>query len=174
MPRCRRRIVAAAFVCAAAWLAHAQASVYKCQGPAGVPVYQDSPCPAGKELRDFDKDPPTVSVMPLTPVPTQPSGMSTRQVLPAPATAPNGKAKNGARVKPARPSGSAAERKFVAPGINEGEVMARLGAPDMKSGGGGRKVARWTYLPAPDDPATVTTLTFESGRLIEVERKVVK
>jgi len=38
---------------------------------------------------------------------------------------------------------------------------------------GGRKTVRWTYLPAPEDPSTITTLTFELGRLVEVERKVV-
>jgi hypothetical protein len=41
------------------------------------------------------------------------------------------------------------------------------------SSGAGRKTMRWTYLPAPEDPQTVTTLTFDLGRLIEVERKVV-
>src|SRR5438034_1370318 len=40
----------------------AAATIYKCQGANGVPVYQDEPCPPGKELRDFTKDPPTVSV----------------------------------------------------------------------------------------------------------------
>ena len=44
----------------------------------------------------------------------------------------------------------------------------------MKSGGSGRKIARWTYLPVPEDAHTLTTLTFEHGRLVEVERKVVK
>ena len=154
---------------ASAW--PAQATIYKCEGPAGVPVYQDSPCSAGKELRDFDKDPPTVSVMPLAPAPLP--GTTTVQVLP-PAPS-NAKIKTGAKAKAAAfPPGKAAERKFIAPGINEGEVMARLGTPDMKSGGGARKLARWTYLPTADDPGTVTTLTFESGRLVEVERKVVK
>ena len=87
----------------------------------------------------------------------------------------NAKAKTGAKIKAGSATPvNAAERKFIAPGINDGEVMARLGPPDMKSGGGTRKTARWTYLPAPDDPGTVTTLTFESGRLVEVERKVVK
>ena len=38
----------------------------------------------------------------------------------------------------------------------------------------GRKTIRWTYLPAPDDPSTITTLTFELGRLMQVERKVVR
>jgi len=154
-----------------AWSAHA--NIYKCEGPvAGVPVYQDTPCPEGKQLRDFDKDPPTVSVLPLATPPLP--GATTKKALPAPAPS-NGKPRNGTKTKVAAlPSGKASERKFVAPGINEGEVMTRLGPPDMKSGGGGRKAARWTYLPAPEDPGTVTTLTFEGGRLVEVERKVVK
>ena len=158
--------------CALLWAPAAYATIYKCEGPGGVPVYQDSPCPPGKELRDFDKDPPTVSVMPLSEAPLP--GTTTRQTLPA--TAPgSGKAKNGGRPKPPpAPPGAGADRKFIAPGINEGEVMTRLGPPDMKSGGSGRKVSRWTYLPTSDDPGTVTTLTFENGRLIEVERKVVK
>jgi len=161
--------LAGAFLLATA----AHATVHKCEGPAGVPVYQDSPCPPGKELRDFDKDPPTVSVMPLTEAPLP--GTTTRQTLPPSASGSTGKTKNGARTQtlPAR-AGAGADRKFIAPGINEGEVMTRLGPPDMKSGGSGRKIARWTYLPTSDDPGTVTTLTFENGRLIEVERKVVK
>jgi hypothetical protein len=85
--------------------------------------------------------------------------------------APKGSSKAAAAIT--RES-AAARRKFLAPGINEGEVLTRLGPPDMKSGGGTRKTARWTYLPAPDDPGTLTTLTFESGRLVEVERKVVR
>jgi hypothetical protein len=145
------------------------ATVYKCESVDGTPMYQDSPCPKGKELRDFDKDPPTVSVMPLGPLP----GATTRQSLPP--AEPKTKAKvTTQKSKQAGMSGNPAERKFLAPGINEGEVVTRVGPPDMKSGGGGRKVARWTYLPAPEDPSTITTLTFEHGRLVEVERKVVK
>jgi Domain of unknown function (DUF4124) len=166
----RGLVVAAA---ALALAAPAGATVYKCEGPGGAPMYQDEPCPPGRQLRDFDKDPPTVSVMPLTPNPVP--GATTRQVLPPPPAAANGKVKNGAKAKPGSAAPvNAAGRKFIAPGINEGEVIARLGAPDMKSGGGTRKTARWMYLPAPDDPGTLTTLTFESGRLVEVERKVVR
>jgi len=147
----------------------AAATIYKCQGPNGVPVYQDEPCPPGKALRDFDKDPPTVSVMPLTP----PVGSTTRQTLPpAPSSAP--KIKSGARIKAPQVAGNPANRKFLAPGIYEGEVLTRVGQPDVKSSGNGRKIARWTYLPAPEDPGTITRLTFEHGRLVEVERKVVK
>jgi hypothetical protein len=164
-------LAALALGAACAW--PAQATIYKCEGPvAGVPLYQDTPCRAGKELRDFDRDRPTVSVLPLGTTPSP--GAVTRKSV-APPTPSNGKIRNGAKAKVAAfPTGKASERKFVAPGINEGEVMTRLGPPDMKSGGGGRRAARWTYLPAPDDPGTVTTLTFEGGRLVEVERKVVK
>ena len=147
----------------------AAATIFKCQGANGTPVYQDEPCPPGKELRDFDKNPPTVSVMPLGP----PAGSTTRQTLPTPPSA-QPKIKTGARVKPPAIAGNPADRKFLAPSINEGEVLTRIGPPDMKNGGNGRKIARWTYLPAPEDPHTITTLTFEHGRLVEVERKVVK
>jgi Domain of unknown function (DUF4124) len=147
----------------------ADATIYKCQGATGTPIYQDEPCPPGKELRDFDKDPPTLTVMPLTPAP--PVGTTTRQTQTQPSQP---KIKTGARVKPPPVAGKPADRKFLAPGINEGEVLTRVGPPDMKSGGNGRKVARWTYLPVPDDPGTITTLTFEHGRLVEVERKVVR
>ena len=67
--------------------------------------------------------------------------------------------------KTAERSGNAAERKFLVPGIGEGEVVARIGRPDMSTGAG-RKTVRWTYLPVPEDPATITTLTFELGRLV--------
>lgn len=174
----RRAALAAGFGAALALASPAHATIYKCEGPGGTPVYQDSPCPAGKELRDFDKDPPTVSVMPLVP----PQDAGSRDGAPPkasadkPRSAPKTKAPSAA--SPAAPAaagaGSATERRFLAPGINEGQVLARLGPPDMKSGGGTRKTARWTYLPAPEDPGTLTTLTFESGRLVEVERKVVK
>jgi hypothetical protein len=164
-PRRLSVVLSALWLCAAM---PAGATIYKCQGDNGAPIYQDEPCARGKELRDFDKDPPTVSVMPLGPSP----GASTIQTLPqAPPTA---KTKNGAKAKKSAIAGNPADRKFLAPGINEGEVLTRIGTPDVKSGGNGRKTARWTYLPVPEDPRTVTTLTFEHGRLIEVERKIVK
>jgi len=145
----------------------AGATVYKCRGENGTPVYQDAPCPKGQELRDFDKDPPTVSVLPLGPSP----GTSTvRTSTPAPGVT----SKGAAKAKKESPAGNAADRKFLRPGINEGEVVTRVGAPDMKSGGSNRKSMRWMYLPAPQDPHTLTTLTFEHGQLIEVERKIVK
>ena len=164
VPLLRRR----AWLLAVAWLlapATASAQLVKCAGDGGV-VYQDTPCPVGRELRDFERDPATVSIIGSRPIP----GTTTR------ATAPAG-SKRGAGTAPRKqsaPRGDPAERKYLHPGMHEGEVLARAGPPDLKSGGGSRKHARWTYLPAPADAQTLTTVLFESGKVVEVERKVMK
>ena len=147
----------------------ASASVYKCIGEDGKqPIYQDSPCPAGKELRNFDTDPAELSVIPFRAIP----GTTSTQVAPKEAKVPPAprverKKENAAVV-------DIAQRKFIAPGMSEGEVIARVGQPDMSSGGKGRKTSRWSYLPAAGDPQTITTIVFDYGKVIEVERKVVK
>ncbi|MDE2359632.1 MAG: DUF4124 domain-containing protein [Betaproteobacteria bacterium] len=148
--------------------ATAFAGLYKCALDSGSVTYQQDPCPPGKELRDFDRNPANVSVVPFTFVP----GAETRSAGAVPRPDSRGKSERKSRKAEARP-GNAAERKFLFPGISEGEVVARVGRPDMSTGSG-RKTTRWTYMPAPDDPATITTLTFQFGRLVEVERKVVR
>jgi len=147
----------------------ASASVYKCMGDEGKqPIYQDSPCPAGRELRNFDTDPAELSVIPFRAVP----GTSTSQVAPKAAkTAPATKAE---RKKDSAADVDITQRKFITPGMSEAEVVARIGTPDMTSGGKGRKTSRWSYLPAAGDAQTITTLVFDYGKVIEVERKVVK
>lgn len=145
----------------------ADAGLYKCARDDGSVTYQEEPCPAGRELRDFERDPAPVSVVPFRIPPSS-------QTQPA---APRASATRTSSESKARKSverqGNATERKFLVPGINEGEVVTRVGRPDMSTGAG-RKTMRWTYLPAPDDPNTITTLTFELGRLVEVERKVIR
>jgi len=42
----------------------AYAQVYKCAGDKGIPVYQEMPCPPGKELRNFQTDPPEITILP--------------------------------------------------------------------------------------------------------------
>jgi len=171
-PRCRPAHAYRCTVCVAIGLglalvgACAQASVYKCARDDGTVMYQEQPCPAGRELRDFDRDPPSVSVVPFR-IPPSDEVHSAPKSTPA-RTSSERKSRKGDE----RPV-NAAERKFLMPGIGEGEVVARVGRPDMSTAGG-RKTVRWTYLPTPDDPQTITTLTFEFGRLIEVERKVVR
>lgn len=164
MPALPRLVVALALALPLAIPAHA--GLYKCSRGDGTVTYQEDACPAGTELRDFERDPATVSVVPFR----IPPGAQTR-------TLPRDKpVKPAGERKPRRDAerrGNAAERKFLMPGIGEGEVVARVGRPDMSTGAG-RKVVRWTYLPVPEDPGTITTLTFELGRLIEVERKVIR
>jgi hypothetical protein len=143
----------------------AVAQMYKCAGDGRTPVYQDAPCPEGRELRNFATDPAAVSVLPMRPVP----GTTTRIASP-PREKP---VKTTKADKKAANAGDPAERRHVQIGMHEGEVLARLGTPDLRSGGGGRKVARWTYMPVPGDPQTLTTVLFEYGKVIEVERKVV-
>jgi len=159
-------LILASAVGAIAYVQPAFAEMYKCAGDAGTPVYQDAPCPAGRELRNFASDPANVSVLPMRP----PTGTATRVTAPprekpVKATKADGRKHAGA--------GDPAERRHVQLGMHEGEVLARLGTPDLRSGGGGRKLARWTYMPVPGDPQTLTTVVFEYGKVIEVERKVV-
>ena len=144
---------------------HAQ--VYKCADERNLPVYQDAPCPPGRELRNFAADPATVSVIPVRPVP----GTTTRAVAPA---APRIKNAGATDRKERSRAGDPSERRYIHPGMHEGEVLARAGPPDLKSGGGSRKLARWTYMPADRDPQTITTVVFDYGRVVEVERKVVR
>ena len=159
------RLVAALVLATCASIA--SAGVYKCARDDGTVMYQEDPCPPGRELRDFERDPASVSVIPFR----IPNESAERTSAPRNAGSSAGKADRPSRRSEER-HGNAAERKFLVPGIGEGEVIARIGRPDVSSGAG-RKTMRWTYLPVPEDPQTVTTLTFELGRLVQVERKVV-
>ena len=159
--RCR---VSPFIVAAAIAAPPAFAQMYKCAGDRASPIYQDAPCPEGRELRNFATDPATVSVVPMRP----PAGSATR-VAPPPREKP---VKATKADKKAGSLGDPTERRHLQLGMHEGEVLARLGTPDLRSGGG-RKLARWTYMPVPGDPQTLTTVVFEYGKVIEVERKVV-
>ena len=145
----------------------ALATTYKCAQDDGQPFYQDAPCAAGRELRNFDVDPANVSVVPFTlprPAPAAKPGKAAR----APATPAAAKPR-----KEAARAGDAGQRRFLRPGMSEGEVIARVGTPDMTATRN-RKSARWTYMPVPEDRDTITNVTFENGRVAEVERKVIK
>lgn len=146
----------------------ASAAIFKCVDEGSQPIYQDSPCPPGKELRNFDTDPADVSVIPFRAVP----GTTTTLVAPKAAKAPP--APKADKKKDAATVVDIAQRKFIVPGMNEGEVVAKIGQPDMTSGGKGRKTSRWSYLPAAGDAQTITTVVFDYGKVIEVERKVVR
>lgn len=170
------------FVCACslAYPVPSGAGLYKCARNDATVMYQEEPCPAGKELRDLEREPATVSVVPFRMVPdaparagTRPESTGTRSERTSRNANERTSKANGRTSKANDRTRNPAERKFLVPGIGEGEVVARIGRPDMSTGAG-RKTVRWTYLPAPEDPQTITTLTFELGRLIQVERKVVR
>ncbi len=161
-----RRLVLLALAPPALWSAPAPAQVFKCAGESNQPIYQDHPCPPGRELRDFARDPADVSVIPLSP-PTASNSPGRTRTAPKPKVVPPKKSV-------AAIAGNPSERRFIHAGMNQGEVVARIGPPDLKSGGSNRKQSRWTYLPAPGDLQTMTTIMFDSGRVVDVERKVMR
>lgn len=140
----------------------ARAAVHKCAAPGGI-VYQDRPCRDG-EARDADVTDAPLSVMPF-PAPAR----SVQKREPAPKAPRAERARRGEPVA----SGNPAERRHLRIGMSEGEVMARVGPPDLTTGKG-RKQSRWTWMPVPGDPDTITVVLFETGRAVEVERTVVK
>jgi outer membrane protein assembly factor BamE (lipoprotein component of BamABCDE complex) len=164
-------LAAAAAVAAIGCALPAGATVYKCQIGTGSVVYQEEPCPKGRELRNFDVDPPDLSVIPAV-------------VAPAPGTASAAAAPSVEKRKElplfdrdrtaGKASGDAKERKFLHTGMTEAEVLAKVGRPDATSGGSKGHQARWSYLPTDDDPDTVTSLTFAGGVVSDVSRKVIR
>jgi hypothetical protein len=146
----------------------ADATMVKCRGDQGSVVYQDEPCKPGMELRNFDTDPATVSVVPGSPVAaTPPLAAQRTRAAPVARRAP----------EPKLSSGKAAERRFIRTGMSESEVIRRIGKPELDARSS-RKQAKdgkhWSYLPAAGDPDTITTLTIVGGLVANVERKVVR
>ncbi len=145
----------------------ARADVYKCAGDDATPIYQEMPCAKGKELRNFQKDPPEITVLPSSP--------STSAPPPPAKAAKEAKSAAPSKGKPAATeTRDDAQRKFLHSGMTEAEVRTLLGSPDVTSGGSGRKVKRWQYMPSPTDPDTITALTFENGVVTSVERRIVR
>lgn len=147
------------------WAAQpAHAAIYKCANEkGGGVVYQDQPCGPGKELRNLDVDPATVSVVPGTPVPAPKSAA-------APAAKPARVQTGTVKVK----GGNPAERKFIQTGMSEAEVIVKVGRPDIEAKGRGKDGQRWSYMPTAGDPDTLTTLTLAGGKVTHVERKVMR
>lgn len=155
------------------------ADMYKCVGDDSQPVYQDRPCKAGRELRDFQTDPATVSVVPFD----TPASPAAKAAPSAPASASGKRERTTAHKsfepkvlrstgKPSVAPGKAAERRFLHAGMSEAEVLAKIGAPDVRSSGGSRRSgARWSYLPADGDPGMITTLHFQAGQVTQIDRQ---
>jgi hypothetical protein len=176
-------VLALGMFCLSLFATTAAADVYKCETDNSTAVYQDSPCPKGRELRDFQADPPTMSVVPFHVDPPSSSSSASDNAKPAAAAASTRKGKKAASSSSSGGSGTGtktasgdpAERKYVRMGMSEAEVVARIGEPDMRSSGtGSRQGPRWSYLPNDRDPQTITTLTFSNGMVSNIERRVVR
>ena len=105
-----------------------RAEVYKCAGEGAIPVYQEVPCAKGRELRNFQTDPPEITILPA------PS-----RANPAPSAAKNATANDAKSGKDAKPgksttAGDASERKLIRTGMTEAEVLAhcRLSLAEFK------------------------------------------
>jgi hypothetical protein len=138
------------------------AGPYKCSDQGGGIVYQQQPCPPGQEIGNLAETPSAVSMVPFAhPPPPDPPRKTRAEKAPRPPS----KEKQ-------RASGDALERRHVKEGMSEGEVLAKVGAPDLQSGRG--RLMRWTYLPAAGDPQTVTVVRFEDGKVKEVDRRILR
>ena len=142
----------------------AGAAIHKCSGADGATSYQDRPCGPSATQADFDGSTAPMSVLPSPPV----GSTVVRREAPARAA----RADRARRPDSPRP-GNPADRKHLRAGMSEGEVVARIGPPDLTTGKG-RRLARWTWMPAPGDPDTITVVLFDVGRIVEIERTVVK
>jgi hypothetical protein len=168
--------LAAAFAAAAGMLGglapSAHAGVFKCQAEGGGLIYQEDPCPPGKELRNFETDPPTLSVIPGTTAPA-PARPADKPIVNSPRsaqrTSPGADDRSNGRV-----NGDPSARRFIRPGMTDAEVRARIGQPDITAGGNRSRNARWSYLPAAGDPDTLTTITFSGNTVSDVSRKVLR
>jgi hypothetical protein len=152
----------------------ASATLVKCRGDQGsVVVYQDAPCRAGMELRNFDTDPATLSVVPGLPLarPAEARGAASRVRYSPSARRPPEHGLSASK---------AAERRFIRTGMTEAEVIRRIGKPAVDAGTAsskrkqGKSTRLWSYLPAAGDPDTVTTVTLAGGLVTDVERKIVR
>lgn len=142
----------------------ATSTIWKCTGDGGTVVYQDVPCPTGKELRNLTVEPPSLSVVPGTPVPAAKSSQAAPTRSDRAAPVDRKKATNG----------NAANRKFIQIGMSEAEVIQRIGRPDVDAKNRRGQGHQWSYLPKEGDPNTITTVTFIDGKVTDVERKVVR
>lgn len=159
---------------ALAWLAAtADADVYKCAGKHGVPMYQDKPCAAGTALRDFQADPPPLSVLPAPPTPPRTEAATAMQRVPRATASRRSTPRDPARLNRQAQEVDASHRRFLHSGLTDGEVIARIGRPHTVRGAK-KSGARWIYLPAPGDPETVTIVSFRDGVVVDVERKISK
>ncbi len=72
----------------------------------------------------------------------------------------------------------ARDRGFISRGMHEGEVLFKIGKPDHEAFivnlKGQPEQKTWTYFPHPRDSEVLTIITFRSGVVAEIERKIAR
>jgi len=72
----------------------------------------------------------------------------------------------------------ARERRFISKGMGEGEVLLKIGKPDYEAFTrvvrGEPEQKAWTYFPTVRDPQTLTIITFHSGMVTRIDRKIAR
>jgi len=72
----------------------------------------------------------------------------------------------------------ARDRGFLREGMTEGEVLHKIGKPEheafIRNIKGQPEEKTWTYFPHYRDPQTLTILTFRSGVVAVIERKIAR
>lgn len=161
-----RALVLALAILAAA--SQASATLYLCKDAAGGKIYQSEPCAAEHLIRSIDED-PRINVLPSAP--PAPAAAAPKTAKP-----PKEARESKAKAKAKDVQGKTEERRFLREGLEEAEVLRKIGPPNLRNQGpapsGRGKVRRWVYLPAPGDPDTITTVMFQQGKVVAVERKV--
>jgi hypothetical protein len=116
----RRRVLQALGVVLACEASRSAAAVHKCAGAAGT-VYQDRPCDGGA-AGDLGLEDAPLSVLPA---PRPARTLERREPVPKPP-----RQERARRREPAH-EGNPAERRHLRVGMTEGEVIARVGPPDL-------------------------------------------
>jgi hypothetical protein len=72
----------------------------------------------------------------------------------------------------------ARDRGFISRGMHEGEVLFKIGKPDHEAFilnvKGQPEQKTWTYFPHPRDSEVLTIITFRSGVVAEIKRKIAR
>jgi uncharacterized protein DUF4124 len=148
----------------------AAGALLKCANDRGGVVYQDVACPPGRELRDLEAHPATLSVVPGTPVPA-----TLNTAKPRASNASSSRPVSTRAIARRGRTGNAAERRFIHAGMSEAEVIMRIGRPDVHAKGHGKGAGRqWSYLPTAGDEQMLTTVTFAGGKVVDVERHMAR
>ena len=134
------------------------------------PSTRTRPAPRASELRNFQTDPPAITVLPAPELTQEP---------PAPIEFADALLASSAPVKPppatvAGSAGDPAERKFLRRGMTEGEVVGKVGPPKSPALPARSRPPAGPTCRRPGIRKPSPSSSFSKGVVTDVERKVSK